>query len=115
MDCRPGRLRSTCAGKKVARWSPRTSLARSTSVACPTGTGRITLPGHGMSPLRSTPAPAARPWAQRGYATLVVALAAFLAAMVMLRVPFRGYLVEGRVSGCLDASLTEADLRQFLK
>lgn len=68
-----------------------------------------------MSPPLATSAPPARPWALRGYATLVVGLAAFLAAMVVLRVPFRGYLVEGRVSGCLDASLTEADLRGFLK
>ncbi len=56
-----------------------------------------------------------RPWLQRAYATLAVALAVFLASMVVLRVPFRGYLVEGRVSGCLDDSITAADMRQFLK
>lgn len=56
-----------------------------------------------------------RPWLQRGYATLAVALAVFLASMVVLRVPFRGYLVEGRVAGCLDESITAADVRQFLK
>src|SRR5688572_22468898 len=77
--------------------------------------GRTTLAGHGMSSPSTTPAPAARLWPQRGYATLVVALAAFLAAMVVLRVPFRGYLVEARVSGCLDEAVTQSDLRQFLK
>jgi hypothetical protein len=71
-----------------------------------------------MPPASSTPAvgtPAGRPGLQRAYATLVVALATFLAAMVVLRVPFRGYLIEGRVSGCLDDSITAADVRQFLK
>jgi hypothetical protein len=57
----------------------------------------------------------ARPPIRRGYATLTVALAAFLAAMVVLRVPFRGYLVEGRVAGCLDAAVSEADLRKFVQ
>lgn len=66
-----------------------------------------------MSSSLATAAPP-RPPVQRGYATLAVALAAFLVAMVVLRVPFRGYLVEGRVIGCLDAAVSEEELRQFL-
>src|SRR5687768_4276341 len=89
MDCRPSR---------------RADLAR--SAICQ---------GHGMSSSPATPAPAPRPWPLRGYATLVVGLAAFLAAMVVLRVPFRGYLVEARVTGCLDEAVTESAVRQFLK
>ncbi|MEX2175812.1 MAG: hypothetical protein WD872_15720, partial [Pirellulaceae bacterium] len=55
-----------------------------------------------------------RPVAQRGYATLVVALAAFLVAMAVLRIPFRGYLVESRVAGRLGDEFAPADARQWL-
>ena len=51
----------------------------------------------------------------RGYATLVVALAAFLASMVALRVPFRGYLVEARLAGRLGDGLDRPTIEKWLK
>ncbi len=59
--------------------------------------------------------PASRPPGIRTYATLVVALAAFLASMVVLRVPFRGYLVEARLSGRLGDGLDKAAIESWLK
>jgi hypothetical protein len=56
-----------------------------------------------------------RPHAVRGYATLVVALATFLAAMVVLRVPFRGYLIEGRLSGRLAEGQTASEVQAWLQ
>jgi len=44
-----------------------------------------------------------------------VALAAFLASMVVLRVPFRGYLIEGRISGRLGDGLDRASVQSWLK
>ena len=76
-------------------------------VCCPTA------PGHGMSPPLSSPAP--RPPGIRTYATLIVALAAFLASMVVLRVPFRGYLIEARLSGRLGDGLDAAGIASWFK
>ena len=59
--------------------------------------------------------PASRPASIRGYATLVVALAAFLASMVVLRVPFRGYLIEARLSGRLGDGLDKSAVESWLK
>ena len=64
------------------------------------------------SPLAST---VSRPAGIRAYATLVAALAAFLAAMVVLRVPFRGYLIEARLSGRLGDGLDAAGAESWLK
>jgi hypothetical protein len=58
--------------------------------------------------------PAKRPSGIRAYATLVVALAAFLASMVVLRVPFRGYLIEGRLSGRLGDGLDRPAVEAWL-
>ncbi len=66
-----------------------------------------------MSPPLATSAQ--RPAGVRAYATLVVALAAFLASMVVLRVPFRGYLIEGRISGRLGDGLDLAAVQAWLK
>jgi hypothetical protein len=68
-----------------------------------------------MSPPFPTPAAASRPAALRGYATLVIALAAFLASMVALRVPFRGYLIQSRLSGRLGDGLSASDVQTWLK
>jgi hypothetical protein len=59
--------------------------------------------------------PAQRPPGIRTYATLVVALAAFLASMVALRVPFRGYLIEARLSGRLGDGLDKAGIESWFK
>jgi hypothetical protein len=64
------------------------------------------------TPLAST---AARPPGIRLYATLVVALAAFLASMVVLRVPFRGYLIEARLTGRLGDGLDPRAVESWLK
>jgi hypothetical protein len=56
-----------------------------------------------------------RPSVVRGYATLVVALATFLAAMVVLRVPFRGYLIEGRLSGRLAEGQSASEVEAWLQ
>ncbi|MCU0880583.1 MAG: hypothetical protein MUF06_22670 [Pirellulaceae bacterium] len=68
-----------------------------------------------MSSSSTNPACPPRPPAVRGYATLVVALATFLAAMVVLRVPFRGYLIEGRLSGRLAEGQTAGEVQAWLQ
>jgi hypothetical protein len=68
-----------------------------------------------MSPPLTTLAPPAQSAPTRGYATLVVALAAFLASMVVLRVPFRGYLIEARLSGRLGDGLDQPAVEAWLK
>jgi hypothetical protein len=68
-----------------------------------------------MSPSPTTTPPCGRPVASRGYATLVAALAAFLLSMVVLRVPFRGYLIEARLAGRLSDGLNASAVEAWLK
>lgn len=51
---------------------------------------------HAGAALDAVPTPLA---STRGYAALIVGLAIFLIAMILFRVPFRGYLVEARLAG----------------
>lgn len=53
-------------------------------------------PHHAGAAQDPVPTPLASP---RGYAALIVGLAVFLIAMILFRVPFRGYLVEARLAG----------------
>ncbi|MDX1944953.1 MAG: hypothetical protein SFU86_06065 [Pirellulaceae bacterium] len=69
-----------------------------------------------MSAARPTPpAPAlALSPSRRGYRGLVVALAAFLLAITLLRQPFRGYLAEVRITGHAGEEVDLASARAWL-
>jgi hypothetical protein len=55
-----------------------------------------------------------RPASRRGYRALVVALAAFLAVLTLLREPFRGYLAEVTIAGHAGDEIDLAAARRWL-